>query len=658
MSYRFEILNNEFSLMFNDKEILNENFLYVGKGNEDIKMYRGNFKISDYVESRIKLTVSNIKKNDKSYEIEFSNGFIGEFKFENNRLDFSFIKINEEFNRCWFRLKSSNEQKIFGLGEQMSYLNLKGRDFPIWTSEPGVGRDKSTYLTWKSDVESMAGGDYYNSNYPEPTFLTSDFYYFNLHSTAYSCFNFKNAEFNEIEVWQCNGFSMEFSSNYVDLIGVISNRFGRQPKLPEWVYNGVILGLQGGTDRMMHLYEKSKSYNMDISGLWVQDWEGKKHTSFGKRLNWHWQWDKDFYPNLDKKIKDLNNEQVKVLGYINPYLLKDTFLYKQAYDLGYFATKFDGTDYLVDFGEFDCGVVDFTNDEAYNWFKEVIKKEMIEFGLTGWMADFGEYLPTDLKLFKGDALIEHNRWPVLWAKCNYEALVETNNLGNILYFMRAGGNGTQKYCPLLWAGDQSVDFSIHDGLASTIVGALSSGLVGNAYSHSDIGGYTSLFGNTRNKQLFLRWAEMSVFTPVMRTHEGNRPDSNFQYYDDEDCLVKFSRLTNIYKKLSTYTKFYSNEASETGLPMQRALFIHYDEEQCYKEQFSYLYGRDLLVAPVYKENVGEWEVFLPNDSWIHLWSGKTYSGGKHLVESQVGYPPVFYKADSQFVELFKSLGKM
>ncbi len=76
------------------------------------------------------------------------------------------------------------------------------------------------------------------------------------------------------------------------------------------------------------------------------------------------------------------------------------------------------------------------------------------------MADFGEYLPTDTYLHNGvSAEIMHNAWPALWAKCNYEALEETGKLGEILFFMRAGSTGSQKYSTMMWAGDQNVDWS-------------------------------------------------------------------------------------------------------------------------------------------------------------------------------------------------------
>lgn len=91
---------------------------------------------------------------------------------------------------------------------------------------------------------------------------------------------------------------------------------------------------------------------------------------------------------------------------------------RKAKEKGYFATKADGSDYLVDFGEFYCGVVDLTNPEAFEWFKDIIKEYTLGIGIDGWMADFGEYLPTDdICLYSGKSpMIEHNHWPSAMGK--------------------------------------------------------------------------------------------------------------------------------------------------------------------------------------------------------------------------------------------------
>ena len=146
----------------------------------------------------------------------------------------------------------------------------------------------------------------------------------------------------------------------------------------------------------------------------------------------------------------------------------------------------------------------------------------------------------------------------------------------------------------------------------------------------DIGGYTSLFDNTRTKELFLRWAEMAMFTPFMRTHEGNRPDTNFQYYEDEDTMERLARLVDVYTMLAPYTKTLVEENADSGHPVQRPLFMHYESDaKAYDIQYEYLFGRDMLIAPVYEQDKHEWDVYLPQDEWVHLWTGEEYHTGKN-----------------------------
>lgn len=634
--------------------------IYVGYGREDVDMYRGNFKIEDYVMERRPLGVTSVKETAEGMQLDFGGELTVELQVEGDCARILFRQENPGINRFWFRVNGDADEACYGCGEQMSYFNLRGRHFPIWSSEPGVGRDKTTYVTWRSDVENKAGGDYYNTNYPQPTFVSSKRYYLHVDSTAYADFDFRNPEFHELQVWEVPAsIRIEAADTFVRLLEKESEFFGRQPELPQWVYNGLIIGVQGGSERSFGLLDQTLDKGIKVSGIWCQDWCGKRITSFGKRLQWDWKYHEDMYRDMPRHIECLHEKGIKFLGYINPYLVEDGELYRQGKEKGVFATKADGSDYLVDFGEFNCGVVDFTNPEAYDWFKdEVIKKHSLDIGIDGWMADFGEYLPTDdLVLSNGRSpMIEHNHWPALWAKCNYDALAESGKLGEVLYFMRAGGTGSQKYCTLLWAGDQSVDFTMHDGLATVICAALSAGMSGCGLSHSDIGGYTSLFGNTRTKEVFLRWAEMAAFTPVMRTHEGNRPDENFQYYEDQDCMKRLARLVDVYTMLAPYMKLLVRENAQKGIPVQRPLFLHNEEDKtCYDIAYEYLLGEDMLVAPVYLEAQTKWEVYLPEGQWIHLWTGEEYQKGTHTVEALLGDTPVFYKKDSRHAGLFEEI---
>jgi alpha-glucosidase len=642
--------------------------VFIGTGQPTIQMNKGNFRLADYVSSRLPLRHATVAHSGGSACIRLAFDADSRACLElrvstlaEDRAIVSFESADPQYNRLWLRTVAEPHERVWGGGEQLSYFNLRGRHFPLWTSEPGVGRDKTTLLTFKADQAGNAGGDYYNTNYPQPTYISSRRYALHVETTAYCAFDLRHADFHEIEVWAIpQQLELWSASHFTELVSALSARFGRQPTLPDWVLQGAIVGLKDGA-RSFERLEAFAAAGAALSGLWCEDWVGVRQTSFGRRLFWDWKWNRERYPQLDQRIPELAARGIRFLGYVNPYLCSDGSLYPQAAAAGYLVRRLDrDAPYLVDFGEFECGIVDFTHPEAVRWFEDtVLGTNLIDFGLSGWMADFGEYLPTDVRLANGmEGLLAHNAWPTLWAKVNADAVKSRGKTGEILFFMRAGFTGVQAHCPLLWAGDQSVDFTRHDGLQTVICAALSSGLLGNAYHHSDIGGYTSLFGNVRTPELIQRWSEMAAFTAVMRSHEGNRPQENLQIDQDAEVLAHFARMTRIYRHLAPYLAALSREAATTGLPVQRPLFLHFEEDPAaYESQISYLYGPDLLVAPVTEAGVTRWRTYLPGPAlWVHVWSGVEYAGGSEAeVSAPLGQPPAFYRKGSPYAVLFTAL---
>ena len=187
--------------------------------------------------------------------------------------------------------------------------------------------------------------------------------------------------------------------------------------------------------------------------------------------------------------------------------------------------------------------------------------------------------------------------------------------------------------------------------------ALSAGLVGNAYSHSDCGGYTSLLGNVRSEELMERWCELAAFAPVMRSHEGNRPDDNLQYDSTPRLLASFAAWSRVHAALAPYVRTLLDEATATGLPLQRPLFHDYpDDPALIAVQDPYLYGADLMVAPVIEEGARARSVILPGEkAWRHAWSGEDYPPGWHTISAPIGAPPLFYRLDSAHAALFARL---
>lgn len=627
----------------------------VASGDPQVTMVRGNFRLADTTVAAAPLTCSN-RENDGALVLASADGS-AQVAVQLEGAALTLAALGGQ-NRVTLDFALAPDDILWGGGEQMSYLALNGRNFPLWTSEPGVGREPGTHLTDQASADgSFAGGDYWTTNYPEPTVLCSGGWALSLANAEYAEFDCTEAGRLRITVWSGEVSIDLFEGTPADLTRQLGARFGQRPALPEWAIEGAVVGLKQGEASFERL-EKLIDAGAAISGLWCEDWVGIRETSFGRRLFWDWQWNADRYPDLPARIASLKARGIRFLGYVNPYLAVDGPLYPEAAAKGFFARCLDSDEpYAVDFGEFHAGVVDFTNPAAAEWFaEEVIGKRMLDFGLDGWMADFGEYLPTDLRLHDGDPMQEHNRWPVRWAEVNARAVASRGRTGDVLWFMRAGHTGVQAHCPLLWAGDQSVDFSRHDGIGTVITAALSSGLVGNAFSHSDVGGYTSLFGNVRSEELILRWYELGAFSPVMRTHEGNRPDDNLQIDSTPALIAGFIRWSRVHAALAPYVQHLVSEAQATGLPAQRALFLHYpDDRETFTIQDQYLYGSDVIVAPVIEAGAGMRKVYLPAGEWRHLWSGTDYAPGWHDIAAPIGEPPVFYKPSSAFAPLFAEI---
>lgn len=642
---------------------------YVGVGKNKYEMSHGNFNIEKFYESKIPLRKFNILENNgNSLKIRFySDELYLECLFEifDSKVKITILGFSDGLNRLWINIPADPKEEVFGCGEQYSFLNLRGKRVPLWVSEQGVGRNKRDLITHFANYKDDAGGDWYTTYFPQQTFVSSKNYYCVIHDYSYMEFDFSHEMFHQLEVHNIpNAISFGIGDNLLTAVEMLTREIGTPPALPDWIYDGVIVGLQGGTQIVIPKVRKALDKGLKITGMWIQDWEGKRITTFGKQLMWNWVYDKNMYPDLPRIIDELRNEGIRTLGYINPFLALEGSLYKEASDKGLLVKKIDGSEYHIVVTTFPAALLDLTNPETQSWIKDVIKNNMIGIGLSGWMADFGEYLPTDAVLYDGTpAELYHNRYPVEWARVNREAVEESGKLGEIVFFMRAGNLGSSKYSTLFWHGDQMVNWSRDDGLPSVVVAAQSMSMSGLSLTHSDIGGYTTLAKHVpeivwtkRTKELFMRWAEQATFTPVMRTHEGNWPDENWQFDSDDETLLHFSRMSKIHAALKPYIKALVDNYVNQYKPIFIPLNVLYPTNESERFKYQYLFGEDLLIAPVLQPDTKEWEVYLPPDRWVHLWSGKEYNGGTYNISAPYGYPPVFYKASSKFKYVFEKAG--
>ena len=156
-------------------------------------------------------------------------------------------------------------------------------------------------------------------------------------------------------------------------------------------------------------------------------------------------------------------------------------------------------------------------------------------------------------------------------------------------------------------------------------------------------------------ELFMRWAEMNVFTPLFRCHEGSRPEDNCQFDHHPEVLKHFAAMTDLYVSLRPYMEACKQAYQEQGMPINRPMFFHADEPFAWTEKRMFMTGSDLIVAPVYRQGQTMIDVILPEGNWVHLLTKKVYQGGIHQVEAPLGMPAAFYRQSSAFAPLFNNI---
>ncbi|HAX02485.1 MAG TPA: alpha-glucosidase [Acholeplasmataceae bacterium] len=626
-------------------------------GHASYAMSRGTFKTKDHIKAWENLSFHH--EDEGIYWYSYDHQMIGVKPEEKDHHTILHLMNQSDFTRFEFITTTTSDEHIYGCGEQFASFDLKKKKVTIWVSEHhSVKKLVKKFLREKFfgiHPNHQSPWKDQQTYYAQPTYMSSQGYLFHAVCDSYQTYHFK--ENQTVHRFRSIPKDIHFfhHESFLELSGLFSKWIGIQPKLPDWITNGAIIASQGGKDALLNNVKIAKENQIPLAGVWSQDWSGNIITSFGYQVYWNWQTDEELYPNLKETIKDLNDQNIAFLGYINTFLKEDTRLYREAKALDYLVKTKQGGIYHIQSTTFQAGIVDLTYPKAYQWYKEVIKREMIDLGMNGWMADFGEYLPTDSVIHEGHPEQVHNLWPVLWAKLNHEAIVESDKENELFFFVRAGFKDTAKYAPSLWAGDQHVDFSKEDGLPSAIVSALSLATSGIGVTHSDIGGYTTILHMKRSKELLIRWAEMNVFSPIFRFHEGNQPTKNVQFSHDEDTLMHMKRLSQMFMMLTPYHQSILKEYHDFGYPLIRPLFYHIDEAWAFEESYAYMYGKDLICYPVLNKDTTKMIVRLPEGSWRQCVTNTHFDGGTHEVNTPLGMPIAFYKEKSEFRELFQQL---
>ena len=582
--------------------------------------------------------------------------------------------VSQTYTKLYLQYQSESAEDFYGLGAQASFASLKNQSIPIFSREGGVGRGDEPVTSLENANGSFAGGDKVTTYTAIPQYITTEgrVFYLSEKSTAYANFDLTQPDAITVryDSLAVDGQVMR-ASDMFGAVEMLTAYTGRMPPLPVWVDTGAILGIQGGQDKVNNIVEQGLNISCPIAGVWLQDWCGT-HSQAGpyismSRLWWNWENDADLYPAWPEFVQNLRDDHnVRTLSYINVFLANvssksDGYkrnLYDEASALQYFVqnTTTNSTAIISSGPGLDAGIVDLTNDELRSWFTDVLRTQVWSANISGFMSDFGEYTPvtsdTRLAQMVSDAFFYHNEYPRDWAQLQRGVADDLGLQSEALIFHRSAAFTANRYMNLFWVGDQNVDWGLNDGLKSvvTIMGHM--GFCGYAHQHSDLGGYTdtltySNYNLTRSAETLARWGELAAVTsPVFRSHEGNIPSVNAQFYSNATTYTYYAYNARMFAALAPYRRLIlDTECATKGWPLLRPPVMYHTQDPLARATSyqSFYLGPKLYVAPVFDPLTFEVEVYLPGiASFLHVWSGVSYQGGQTVrVAAPYGKPAVF-----------------
>jgi sulfoquinovosidase len=273
--------------------------------------------------------------------------------------------------------------------------------------------------------------------------------------------------------------------------------------------------------------------------------------------------------------------------------------------------------------QFLVGQFDFSAPGATAFYGSLLS-EAVHNGYDGWMEDFGEYTPADA--MSADHLPGpemHNLYPVLYHGAAYT--FSRRALRPLARFNRSGWTGAARVSQLVWGGDPSTTFGF-DGLRSAIANGLTIGASGVSLWGSDIGGYFALSLPQTTADLERRWIEFGFASGVMRTEANGfslAKTPRAQIFD-RNVLPVWVRYARLRTQLEPYLAAAERQYNATGMPLMRQLMLVYPTDpRAAARDDEYMFGPDLLVAPVIEPGARSRSVYLPPGRWVDFWRSAT-----------------------------------
>ena len=532
-----------------------------------------------------------------------------------------------------FESQDVNE-KIYGMGQyQQPYLDLKGLDLEL--------AHRNSQASVPFAVSSRGYGFLWNNPGVGRAVFGKNIMSFEAYSTK------------AMDYWVVAGDTpAQIEEAYAAVTGTV-------PMMPEYGLGFWQCKLRYQTqEELLTVAREYKRRNLPIDLIVIDFFHWPKQGE--------WKFDPVYWPDPDAMVQELKDMGIELMVSIWPTVDKTCENYEEMLENGLLIRTERGFRVGLDFQgatiHFDA-----TNPRARDYVWNKVKKNYYEKGIRVFWLDEAEpeytvYDFDNYRYYLGTNLQIGNIYPVAYARAFYEGM-EKEGQENIVNLLRCAWAGSQKYGALVWSGDIASSF---ESMRNQLAAGLNMGMAGIPWWTTDIGGF---HGGDPNdpafRELFARWFAWGAFCPVMRLHGDREPrqpqqgttggatccsgaDNEVWSYGEEvyEICKKYMELR---EQLRPYTRSLMKEAHEKGTPVMRTLFYMYPQDkECWNVEDEYMYGPDILVAPILYAGQRSREVYLPaGECWIEHATGKTYTGGTTvLAAAELDTIPVFLRENS------------
>jgi len=486
------------------------------------------------------------------------------------------------------------DEMIFGCGESATGLNKAGQKVNLFVTDPQGPETDQMYKPIPFFMSNRGYGMFMHTSAP----VTCDF------GATYIGLNKMFMGDENLDLFVFFGEPKDILDEYTDLVG--------KPGMPPlwsfgtWMSRITYFSEKEGYDVAANI--RKNKYPCDVihfdTGWFDVDWQCDYKFSENR------------FQNPQQMLKDLRSQGFHVCLWQLPYFTPKNRYFSELIEKDMYVKNGNGE------LPYEDVVLDFSNPETVKWYQDKLAG-LLNIGVSAIKVDFGEAAPLNGIYASGKSgWYEHNLYPVRYDMAVSEITKKLHN-ENIMW-ARAAWAGSQRY-PLHWGGDAA---TTNTGLLGTLRAGLSFGLSVFSFWSHDMGGFVK----STPEDLYCRWIPFGFLTSHTRAHGA--PPTEPWLYDSKRVQDVFRKSAEMKYRLMPYVYAQAKECTEKGLPMLRALFVEFpDDPGAWKVDDEYLFGSQILVAPLLESGMTGRTVYLPEGKWIDYQTEKVYEGGWHRIEA-------------------------